>query len=41
MFTGTDIKPFESIVWLTSPIMWGEKTKYVQEAYDINWISTG
>lgn len=40
MFKGTDIKPFESKVWLASPTMHGEEIKFVQEAYDTNWMST-
>ncbi len=34
------IKAFESKVWLASPTMHGEEIKYVQEAYDTNWMST-
>ena len=33
-------KPFEKKVWLSSPTMHGEEIKYVQEAYDTNWMST-
>lgn len=40
MFKGTDIKPFESKVWLASPTMHGEELKYMQEAYETNWMST-
>lgn len=40
MFKGTDIKRFEQKVWLASPTMHGEEIKYVQEAYDTNWMST-
>ena len=35
-----EIKPFEKKVWLASPTMHGEEIKYVQEAYDTNWMST-
>ena len=35
-----EIQPFESNVWLASPTMHGDEIKYVQEAYDINWMST-
>ncbi len=35
-----DIKPFEKKVWLSSPTMHGEEIKYVQEAYETNWMST-
>ena len=34
------IKPFEKKVWLSTPTMHGEEIKYVQEAYDTNWMST-
>ena len=34
------IKAFESKVWLSTPTMHGEEMKYVQEAYDSNWMST-
>lgn len=34
MFKGTDIKPFESKVWLSSPTMYGEEIKYMTEAYE-------
>lgn len=34
------IKPFEKKVWLSSPTMHGEEIKYVQEAYETNWMST-
>ena len=40
MFKRTDIKPFESKVWLASPTMHGEEIEFVQEAYDTNWMST-
>ena len=35
-----EFKPFEKKVWLSSPTMHGEEIKYVQEAYDTNWMST-
>ena len=35
-----EIKPFEKKVWLASPTMHGEEMKYMQEAYDTNWVST-
>lgn len=35
-----EIKPFEKKVWLSSPTMHGEELKYMQEAYDTNWMST-
>ena len=35
------IKPFEKRVLLSSPTMHNnEEMKYVQEAYDTNWMST-
>ena len=34
------ITPFEKKVWLSSPTMHGEEMKYVQEAYDTNWMTT-
>lgn len=33
-------KKFEKKVWLSSPTMHGLEMKYVQEAYDTNWMST-
>ena len=35
-----NMKPFESRVWLATPTMHGEEQKYVQEAFDTNWVST-
>lgn len=41
MFKKNDcIKPFQEKVWLSSPTMHGEEIKYVQEAYETNWMST-
>ena len=34
------MKAFENKVWLSTPTMHGEELKYVQEAYDSNWMST-
>ena len=34
------IKPFEKKVWLSSPTMHGDEIKYVEEAYNTNWMST-
>ena len=31
---------FEKKVWLASPKMHGDEMKYVQKAYDTNWMST-
>lgn len=35
-----DIQPFESKVWLASPTMHGEEQKYVNRAFELNWITT-
>ncbi len=32
--------PFEKRVWLATPTMHGEELRYMQEAYDTNWMST-
>lgn len=34
------IDPFKKKVWLATPTMHGEEMKYVQQAYDSNWMST-
>ena len=34
-----DIKPFEKKVWLSAPTMHGDEIKYVEEAYNTNWMS--
>ena len=34
------LQPFPKKVWLSSPTMHGEEQKYVQEAFDTNWVST-
>ena len=34
------IKPFENKVWLATPTMHGDEIKFVQEAYETNWMST-
>lgn len=31
---------FENRLWLASPTMHGDEQKYVQEAFDTNWVST-
>lgn len=36
----SDIKPFENKIWLASPTMHGSEIKYVQDAFDKNWITT-
>lgn len=42
MFDKTKInfKPLEKKVWLSSPTMHGPELKYMQEAYETNWMST-
>ena len=32
--------PFEKKLWLSSPTMHGEELRYMQEAYETNWMST-
>ncbi|MBP5429432.1 MAG: aminotransferase class I/II-fold pyridoxal phosphate-dependent enzyme [Elusimicrobiaceae bacterium] len=34
------IKPFEKKLWLSSPTMHGDEQRFVQEAFDTNWVST-
>lgn len=37
----TKFKPFKDKIWLSTPTMHrGEEMKYVQKAYDTNWMST-
>lgn len=40
MFRGTQLKPFDNKVWLSSPTMHGDELRYITEAYDTNWMST-
>lgn len=35
-----DLPPFEKKMWLASPTMHGDEQKFVQEAFDTNWVST-
>lgn len=35
-----EIKPLKKRVYLSSPTMHGEEIKYIQEAYETNWMST-
>lgn len=35
-----DVKPFQNKVWLSTPTMHGEEIKFIQQAYDTNWMST-
>jgi len=34
------MEPFKEKVWLSSPTMHGKELKYMQEAYEKNWMST-
>ena len=34
------VTPFDKKLWLASPTMHGEELKYMQEAYETNWMST-
>ena len=34
------MEPFKNKIWLASPTMHGDEIRYVQEAYDTNWMST-
>ena len=41
MFQNTkNIKPFEKKVWLSSPTMHGDEQKWVNDAFEKNWITT-
>ncbi len=40
MFNKNDIEKFDDKVWLLSPTMHGEELKYIQKAYNSNWMST-
>ena len=35
-----DIKKFGKKIWLSTPTMHGDEMKYIQEAYETNWMST-
>ncbi|MBR1670939.1 MAG: DegT/DnrJ/EryC1/StrS family aminotransferase [Butyrivibrio sp.] len=35
-----ELKPFEKKLYLSSPTTHGEELKYIQEAFDTNWLST-
>ena len=35
-----NLKKFNKKMWLASPTMHGEEQKYVQEAFETNWVST-
>ena len=34
------VEAFKNKVWLATPTMHGEEMRYVQQAYDTNWMST-
>ena len=34
------MEKFEKKIWLATPTMHGDEMKYVQQAYDTNWMST-
>ncbi|MBQ6440291.1 MAG: DegT/DnrJ/EryC1/StrS family aminotransferase [Mogibacterium sp.] len=34
------LEPFKNKIWLSSPTMHGDELKYMQEAYETNWMST-
>lgn len=34
------MKPFKNKIWLSSPTMHGDEQRFVDEAFDTNWIST-
>lgn len=40
MFIGTQVKPFQNKIWLSSPTMHGDELRYITEAYETNWMST-
>ena len=40
MYKKGQFEAFESKVWLSSPTMHGDEKKYMDEAYDTNWMST-
>ena len=40
MFKGTNIPPFEEKLYLSSPTMHGDELKFINEAYNTNWMST-
>lgn len=35
-----ELKPFEKKIYLSSPTMHGDELKYMQEAFETNWMST-
>ena len=39
-FSNSNVNKFPKRIWLSTPTMHGEELKYIQEAYDTNWMST-
>ena len=35
-----EIKPFKNKIWLSSPTMHGDEQKWVNDAFEKNWITT-
>lgn len=40
MYKRKDLKPFESKVWLASPTMHGDELKWMEDAFNKNWMTT-
>lgn len=40
MFKGTNIQPFNKKIWLSSPTMHGDEQKWINDAFEKNWITT-
>ncbi|MBP5431291.1 MAG: aminotransferase DegT, partial [Ruminococcus sp.] len=36
----SNIKPFGNKIWLSSPTMHGDEQKWVNDAFEKNWITT-
>lgn len=36
----SSLTPFEKKIWLSTPTMHGEEIRYIQQAYETNWMST-
>ena len=36
----SELTPFSTRIWLSSPTMHGDEAKYMMEAYETNWMST-
>jgi dTDP-4-amino-4,6-dideoxygalactose transaminase len=39
-FMGKVFEKFKDRIWLSSPTLHGDEQKYVQLAFDTNWVST-